>query len=119
MPCIWGKHDLSQAFLNVAIFDAGVIDRESPSGIGDRITMHVFSAIIDTGSQSTCITGAAAEKVGLVPVGKVPIRRPTWSTDPGALVAFHPREPVVQEAVFPMPKGDRRMSSHGFSLNSV
>lgn len=36
--------------------------------------MHVFNALIDTGAQSTCITSVAAEKVGLVPVGKVPIR---------------------------------------------
>ena len=35
--------------------------------------MHVFRALIDTGAQSTCITSTAAEKVGLVPIGKVPI----------------------------------------------
>jgi hypothetical protein len=73
MPCIWGKHDKSQVFLNVAVFDAGVVERISTSGPGDGFKMHVFRALADTGAQATCITAAAAEKVGLVPVGKVPI----------------------------------------------
>lgn len=74
MPCIWGRHDKSQAFLNVAVFDAGVVERLSSSSLGDDFTLHVFKALIDTGAQSTCITSVAAEKVGLVPIGKVPIR---------------------------------------------
>jgi hypothetical protein len=74
MPCIWGKHDQSQVFLNVAIFDAGVVERITANKIGENFHLHVFSALLDTGAQATCITSAAAEKVGLVPVGKVPIR---------------------------------------------
>jgi len=74
MPCIWGKHDQSQAFVNVAIFDAGVVERISASKLGNDFQMHVFRALIDTGAQSTCITSSAAAKVGLVPVGKVPIQ---------------------------------------------
>jgi len=71
MPCIWGKHDSSQVFLTVAIFDAAATNKMSP---GAPITMNVFNALIDTGAQSTCITSDAAEKVGLIPIGKVPIR---------------------------------------------
>jgi hypothetical protein len=74
MPCIWGKHNQSQAFLNVAVFDAGIVERVSTSQLGDDFKMHVFKALIDTGAQATCITSSAAEKVGLIPVGKVPIR---------------------------------------------
>ena len=74
MPCIWGKHDQSQVFVNVAIFDAGVEERVTAKKIGDAFPMHVFRALIDTGAQATCITSAAAEKVGLMPIGKVPIR---------------------------------------------
>lgn len=74
MPCIWGKHNQSQVFVNVAIFEAGIVDHLSTSRIGDDFRLHVFTALIDTGAQSTCITSSAAEKVGLIPVGKVPIR---------------------------------------------
>jgi hypothetical protein len=75
MPCIWGKHNQSQVFLNVAVFDAGIVERVSTSQLGNDFKMHVFKALIDTGAQATCITSSAAEKVGLIPVGKVPIRR--------------------------------------------
>ena len=71
MPCIWGRHNNSQVFLNVAIFEDGIIDRLQPD---QSLTMHVFSALIDTGAQSTCVTRAVAERVGLTPIGKVPIR---------------------------------------------
>ena len=71
MPCIRGRHNNSQVFLNVAIFEDGILDRLGPD---QSITMHVFRALIDTGAQSTCVTQAVAEQVGLTPIGKVPIR---------------------------------------------
>ncbi len=71
---MWGKHDQSQVFLNVAIFDAGVVERVSAAKPGDDFRLHIFRALIDSGAQSTCITSDAATKVGLIPVGKVPIR---------------------------------------------
>ncbi len=70
MPCIWGRHDGSQAILAVAVLDDGSADRMSA---GQPLTIHVFNALIDTGAQATCITRTAAEKVGLLPIGKVPI----------------------------------------------
>ena len=75
MPCIWGKHDGSQVLLSVAIFDDGVVSRfASAAGKPETVAMHVFNALVDTGAQGTCITSAAAEKVGLAPIGKVAIR---------------------------------------------
>ncbi len=73
MPCIWGRHDRSQAFLTVGIFDDGIFDQVSAGGTGHPMTIHVFNALIDTGAQSTCITRTVAEKVGLLPIGMVPI----------------------------------------------
>jgi len=74
MPCIWGRHNRSQVFLNVAIIEDGVTERVSRPAPGQRIRFHVFSALVDTGAQSTCISREAAERVGLIPIGKVPIR---------------------------------------------
>jgi hypothetical protein len=75
MPCIWGKHNGSQVFLSVAIFDDDVVARFSAAaGTSETVRMHVFKALVDTGAQGTCITSAAAEKVGLAPIGKVQIR---------------------------------------------
>jgi len=73
MPCIWGRHDGSQAILTVVVFDDGISDRVTAGGIGQPVTFHVFNALIDTGAQATCLTRRAAEKVGLLPIGKVPI----------------------------------------------
>lgn len=70
MPCIWGGHDGSQAILTVVVFDDGISDRVA---VDQPLTMHVFNALIDTGAQATCITRTVAEKVGLLPIGKVPI----------------------------------------------
>lgn len=75
MPCIWGKHDCSQVFLSVAIFDDSVATSFASTGNeSEPVSMHVFNALVDTGAQATCITSAAAEKVGLLPIGKVAIQ---------------------------------------------
>lgn len=60
--------------MNVAVFEAGIVERISLSATGDDFDLHVFKALIDTGAQATCITSNAAAKVGLLPIGKVPIR---------------------------------------------
>ncbi len=73
MPCIWGKHNGSQVFLNVAIFEDSIVDQLSGTPAKRPFTLHVFSGLVDTGAQATCITNSAAEKVGLTPIGKVPI----------------------------------------------
>jgi len=75
MPCIWGRHDRSQAFLNVSILDDALIARiAAASNAGDIYSLHVFKALVDTGSQTTCISRAVAESLGIKPIGKVPIR---------------------------------------------
>lgn len=75
MPCIWGRHDGSQVLLSVAILDDSVVTRFASAERGaETVTMHVFNALVDTGAQATCITSAAAERVGLAPIGKVPIQ---------------------------------------------
>jgi hypothetical protein len=62
-------------FLSVAILDDSVVTRFASAERGsDTVTMHVFNALVDTGAQGTCITSDAAEKVGLAPIGKVPIQ---------------------------------------------
>ena len=73
MPCIWGKHNGSQVFLNVAVFEDNIVDKLSGNPTERPFSLHVFSGLVDTGAQATCITSAAAEKVGLTPIGKVPI----------------------------------------------
>jgi hypothetical protein len=67
MPCIWGRHDNSQIFLNVAIFDDSILNRLVPADT--HVAVHTFTALVDTGAQSTCITREAAERVGINPVG--------------------------------------------------
>ncbi len=71
MPSIRGKHDGSQILLNVAIFDVDILDRAKNT---DSFGVNVFTALVDTGAQRTCITERAARAVGLSPIGKVPIR---------------------------------------------
>lgn len=75
MPCIWGKHDRSQAFLNIAILGQELIERVRASdAAGTPYNLPVFRALIDTGSQATCISREVAAQIGLKPVGKIPIR---------------------------------------------
>jgi hypothetical protein len=75
MPCIWGRHDRSQAFLNVAILDDALIARLATAGdTGKPTSLPIFKALIDTGSQTTCISRDVALAIGINPLGKVPIR---------------------------------------------
>lgn len=75
MPCIWGRHDRSQIFLNVTILDDLHLARLTESStLGKTESLHVFRALVDTGSQTTCITRDVARALDLHPVGKIPIR---------------------------------------------
>ena len=60
-------------FLNVAAFEDSIVDQLAGTPLERPFTLHVFSGLVDTGAQATCITSAVAEKVGLTPIGKVPI----------------------------------------------
>ncbi len=72
MPCIWGNYSNAQIFLNVAIFteDAAqsFIEKEQVDS-----NLVKINALIDTVAQFTCITNRLANKLGLVPIGKVPV----------------------------------------------
>jgi hypothetical protein len=74
MPCIWGSHDKSQLFVSLAIIPPSAL--ASTQGGSLTIAMSSianFTALIDTGAQTTCITRAAAIRVGLLSTGKTPI----------------------------------------------
>ena len=75
MPCIWGQHNNSKIFLEVAILPAKRLKQSVvPSEKFDPMPSPFFKALVDTGAQSTCITKAAAEQVDLSPIGKVSVR---------------------------------------------
>lgn len=71
MPCIWGEFSNSQIILNVGIFP---VDFIAKAKVGTAASLDVFPALLDTGAQTTCITKNVAEKVGLDPIGKVPVQ---------------------------------------------
>ncbi len=71
MPCIWGSHNNSQVFLDVAVLPVGFDPQLLSSG---QSPIRIFKALLDTGAQSTCITGSVAKQTGLKPIGKVSVR---------------------------------------------
>lgn len=73
MPCLWGSHNNSQIFLDVAILPAD-FSQQIPEAIDLTKSPSVFKALVDTGAQSTCITKSVAEQVNLTPIGKVPVQ---------------------------------------------
>jgi hypothetical protein len=73
MPCIWGRHNGSQAILPVAIFDDGISGQILSSGPDRALGRNIFNALIDTGAQATCISRRVAERIDLLPIGRVPV----------------------------------------------
>ena len=73
MPCLWGSHNNSQIFLDVAILPVD-FSQQNPEATGLTIPPSIFKALVDTGAQSTCITQAVAEQVNLTPIGKVQVQ---------------------------------------------
>ncbi len=77
MPVLYQPHNNSQVFINVCILPTGIQQKtikgadskpaEVPSGAA-------FRALVDTGATASCITTSVAEKIGLKPIGKVPIQ---------------------------------------------
>ncbi len=73
MPCLWLQHNKSQIFLNVGIVDANTVV-DLVGGNRPDIQNNMFTALLDTGAQVTAISKRAADKLGLRPIGKVPIQ---------------------------------------------
>jgi len=75
MPCIWGTHNRSQIFLDVAIIDAATVANVTP-GPNAPVLQNppLFKALVDTGAQSTMISPNVATTMGLTPIGQIPIQ---------------------------------------------
>ena len=74
MPCIWGKHNNSQVFINVAILTAEAVENINGNpGADHQGEVAIFKALVDTGAQSTCITKTVADQLKMIPIGKVPV----------------------------------------------
>ena len=76
MPCIWLHHNKSQIFIDVAIIDANRLDdlfddRAPKKPV--RPDVHLFKALLDTGAQTTMVSKTVADRVGLKPLGKIPV----------------------------------------------
>jgi hypothetical protein len=72
MPITWGRHDNKRIFLDVVILgeaDAALVHRGQPPS-----RLQLFKALIDTWASGTCITRQTATKMGLAPIGKIPIQ---------------------------------------------
>jgi hypothetical protein len=75
MPCIWGRHDKSQVFVDVVIAEDAFADRLfAADGSNPQTPLHVYRGLIDTGAQSTCISRKVVEELQLAPIGRIPIR---------------------------------------------
>ena len=72
MPCIWLQHNNKQLFMNVAVLSPEDRAAIESGKLSRRI--NAFTALVDTGATTTCITPKVAEMVGLEPIGKVPIQ---------------------------------------------
>ncbi len=66
MPCIWGKHNNSQIFLDVAVVPITFNSQTAQSP-------PRFRSLLDTGAQSTCITRKVATTMDLSSIGMIPI----------------------------------------------
>jgi Aspartyl protease len=75
MPCVWGVHNRSQIFLDVGIIDAGAAANVAPGPYAPVIqSPPIFKALVDTGAEVTMISPDVASKVGLTPIGQIPIQ---------------------------------------------
>lgn len=75
MPCLWGQHNKSQVFLSLLILDATNVTT-NPANPLTGITLAnlpSFAALIDTGAERTMISPNVVAKLGLNPIGKIPI----------------------------------------------
>lgn len=73
MPDIVGSHNGSQVLLKVAVLPVDD-DSYDPDRFSRVPKFHVLDALVDTGAQGTCITRRAAQRLGLTPIGFVPVQ---------------------------------------------
>lgn len=71
MPDIVGSHNGSQVFVSVVLLPVDRFVVPDPFRLSRPGGMQVVKALIDTGAQNTSITPAAAERLGLQPIGSV------------------------------------------------
>jgi hypothetical protein len=72
MPVIWGTHNKSDIFIDVAIIDASTINLTTSPPIGGTIpTPILLRALLDTGAQKTMISPKVINTLNLRPLGKI------------------------------------------------
>ena len=74
MPCVWGRHNNSQIFLEVGIVDATSVVAASLVGGALPMPTILFRALLDTGAQKTMISSNVVSTVGINPIGKIPLQ---------------------------------------------
>ena len=75
MPDIAGSHNGSQVFCNLVLLAVEQFQESfDPQRLSRVANMQVVKALIDTGAQGTSITPAAAQRLGLTPVGAFPVQ---------------------------------------------
>jgi hypothetical protein len=75
MPDIVGRVSNAQVIIQVALLPVESFeDVINPFHIEQPARLHVLNALVDTGAQSTCITKSAATRLGLTPIGAIPIQ---------------------------------------------
>jgi len=80
MPCLTARFDLSIGpILSVGIHSPGTVDLANLQRTPPPL---FFSALIDTGAKTTCISGMLAKSLGLLPAGMRPMGSATQQAIP-------------------------------------
>lgn len=92
MPCLSSKYDPTTGlFISMIIAPVGVVNAPSKAKIpvaapAAPAALTTFTGLLDTGADTTCITQAVADAVGLKPFGKIPMSSATHTTDVDAFL---------------------------------
>lgn len=71
MPCLSGKYNPQIGpIINIKIVPAGTMNPSAPTFPHSAAT---FTALIDTGATSSCVSPAVAKSLGLSPIGMFPM----------------------------------------------
>jgi hypothetical protein len=76
MPCLWGRHNNSQIFVSLLVLDATSVATNPTNPLAGIAPSNppVFTALVDSGAQRTMISPAVVARLGLNPIGKIPVR---------------------------------------------
>ncbi len=76
MPCLWGRHDNSQIFVPLLVLDATTVAANPADPLAGVAPSNppVFRALVDTGAQRTMISPDVVARLGLNPIGRIPVR---------------------------------------------